>query len=54
MQPNAYRTNNAIHELYFDTTQKHTATCVDWITTQCKIWQQPSLINLWSSPQIHF
>jgi hypothetical protein len=53
MQPNAYRMNNVIHELYLEITQKHTTTCVDRITTQCKIWQQPSLINVWSNPQIH-
>jgi hypothetical protein len=36
MQPIACRMNNAIHQLYLDTTQKPMVTCVNHVTTQCK------------------
>jgi hypothetical protein len=38
MQTIVYKMNIVIHELYFDTTQKHIATCVNHVTTWCKNW----------------
>ncbi len=36
MQAIACKMDNVIHELYLDMTQKHIATCMNSVVTQCK------------------